>query len=280
MKKITGILLFYMITLSSPVLGTNSNNSIITPDDNAYFTKIYIDGANADSNGFKVLLRASERHAGTHFQPYVVDVNFILMDGSKVIFSKKARQISVGEDVGGSTEISHPWHVALEEDKNYTALAEVYLYDSGKVDYLTTASASFTAIMDAAITDIYGDSIGASATLKGESMVPLDAKVVFALKQGGRVLEVREAKAPFIMSNDKEKTVDVLWNKSLQPGEYIISSELLGKEVIARFDKAITVEKPKSTAPIAAPTPAAPGFAAYAALASLLIVILVRRYKG
>lgn len=279
MKKIACVLLLLIMTFIPSTIGAYSGNSTTSTDNNTYFTRIYVDGASADSGGFKLLLRASERHAETHFQPYVVDVNFILLNGNKAIYSDVKRQIPIGENVGGSAEISHPWQVALEEGKNYTAQADVYLYDMGKAEYLTTATADFTAIMDAAITDIYGDSIGASATVKGDSMVPLDAKIIFTLKQDGRVLEVRETKAPFIMSNDKEKTVDVLWNKSLQPGTYIISTELRGKEVIARYDKAITIENPRTTSPIATPAPAAPGFPVYAALAALLAVILLRRDK-
>lgn len=279
MKKIVGVVLLFMITLIPSALGASIGNSTTPTDNNTYFTKIYIDGANADSSGFKLLLRASERHAETHFQPYVVDVNFSFLDGDKVIYSDVKRQIPVGESVSGSAEISHQWQVALQEGKNYTARVDIYLYDMGKEEYLTTATANFTAIMDAVITDIYGDSIGASATVKGDSVVPLDAKIIFTLKQDGRVLEVRETKAPFIMSNDKEKTVDVLWNNSLQPGTYIISSELRGKGVITRYDKAITVEKPRMAAPVATPTPAAPGFPVYAALAALLAVILARRNK-
>lgn len=279
MKKIVGVLLLFMTTLIPSAIGAYPSNSTTPTDNDTYFTKIYVDGANADSSGFKLLLRASERHAEAHFQPYVVDVNFNLLDRDKVIYSDTKRQIPVGENVGGSAEISHPWQVALEEGKNYTARADIYLYDMGKEEYLTSATADFTAIMDAAIMDIYGDSIGASATVKGESMVPLDAKIIFTLKQDGRVLEVRETKAPFVMSNDKEKTVDVLWNNSLQPDTYIISSELRGKEVIARYDKAITVEKSRTTAPAATPTPAASGFPIYAALAALLAVFLVCRDK-
>jgi len=278
MKK-TVILLFFITTIFFPIMEASTNNSAITLDNGAYFSKIYVDGASADSNGFKLLLRASERHAGVHFQPYIVDINFILRDGEKTIYSKKVRQVSVGE-VGGTTEIFQPWHIALEEGKNYTAIAEIYLYENGKVGYLSSTSVNFTAIMDAVITDIYGDSIGASATIKSESMVPLNAKVVFTLKQNGRVLEVQETKAPYLMSNDREKTVDVLWSKRLQPGEYIISSELLHKnKVIARYDKAITVEKQKTSIPIATPTPALPGFQAYFVLISLLIVILASRNK-
>lgn len=279
MKKIAVVVLLLIITLIPSTIGAYSGNSTTPTDNDTYFTRIYIDGANADSSSFKLLLRASERHAQAHFQPYVVNVNFKLLEGDKVIYSDVKRQIPVGENVGGSVEVSHPWQVALEEGKNYTARADIYLFDMGREEYLTTATVDFTAIMDAAITDIYGDSIGASATVKGDSMVPLDARIIFMLKQDGRVLEVRETKAPFIMSNDKEKTVDVLWNKSLQPGAYIISSELRGREVITRYDKAITVEKPRITAPAATPTPAAPGFPVYAALAALLAVIMVRRDK-
>ncbi|CAG1004915.1 MAG: hypothetical protein MPEBLZ_02727 [Candidatus Methanoperedens nitroreducens] len=267
MKRIVSII-FFIIILSSPVLGAY-------PD--VYFTKISIDGVNTDSNGLKLLLRASERHSGAHFQPYVVNVNFILIDHEKTIFSEKVRQVSVGETIGGTAEIVQPWYVSLEEGKNYTALAEIYLVENGKVDYLTTASANFTAIMDAKIEDIYGDSIGASATVKGESMVPLDAKIIFTLKQDGIVLEIREAKAPYIMSNDQEKTVDVLWSKSLQPGEYVIATELRGDDTIARYDKAITVDKKQIPVTPATPTPAAPGFQLYFAVGALLVIILARR---
>lgn len=282
MKKIISvILLLILAAITSPALGVNANNTTVQSDSSDIFTKIYIDGTNADSSGFKLLLRASERHAGVHFQPYIIDVDFTLDDGENIIYSEKARQVSVGEGIAGSTEILQPWHVALEEGKNYTASAAIYLYENGKAGYLTSTSTSFTAIMDAAITDIYGDSIGASATVKSESMVPLKARVIFTLKQEGRVLEVQEARAPYLMSNDREKTVNVLWSKNLIPGEYIISSELRGNDVIARYDKAITVEKQNISVPLpaAAPTPATPGFPASIALIGLFLVILARRNK-
>lgn len=266
----TGLIIFVLIASSIPVSGA---------DLDTYFTNIYIDGVNADSNGIKLLLRASERHAGTHFQPYVVDVDFILTDGGKKIFSERIRQISVGENIGGTTEIMQPWYVSLEDGKNYAAIAEIYLVGDGKVDYITSTSANFTAIMDATITDIYGDSIGASATVKGKSMVPLDAKIIFTLKQDGTALEKREAKAPYIMSNDREKTVDVLWSKSLPPGAYVIATELKEKEVIARYDKAITVERKQIPITPVTTTPATPGFQLSLAMGAMLVIILARRNK-
>lgn len=275
-KTMVILLLLLMIPISPLAFGAeSSNNSVVPPDNSVNFAKIYVDGASADSNGFKLLLRASERHAGVHYQPYIVDINFILMDGNKVICSDTVRQIPVGEGIDGSAEISHLWYVTLEDGKKYKALAEVYLYEKGKADYLTWTSASFTAITDATITDIYADSIGASATVKGKSMVPLDAKIIFTLKQESKVLDIKEIEAPFIMSNEKEKTVDVLWNKSLPAGRYVISSELQGKEIIARYDKAITIEKPKISETTTTPKPATPGFQAYIALGAMVAVILV-----
>lgn len=246
MKKITnGLLLLIIIMISFPSHAEYNINS--SEPYEKYFKEIYLDGVSADSGGFKLLLRAAERQAGVHYQPYVVDINFILKDGENVIYSEKLEQISVGGDLTGSTEIYQPWSVTLENNKEYTAIAEIYLYKDSKKKILSKTSMVFTATMDAAITDIYGDSVGASATVKGKSMVPLEAKVMFILKQGINVLEVKEIKAPFIMSNDREKTVDILWSKHLAPGDYIISSELREKEVIARYDKAITVKKPESS---------------------------------
>ncbi|MCZ7383597.1 MAG: hypothetical protein O8C63_02480 [Candidatus Methanoperedens sp.] len=69
MKKIAGVLLLLMITSIPSTLGAYSGNSTTPTDNNTYFTRIYVDGANADSSGYKLLLRASERHAETHFQP-------------------------------------------------------------------------------------------------------------------------------------------------------------------------------------------------------------------
>ncbi|MCX9012876.1 MAG: hypothetical protein OIN66_17380 [Candidatus Methanoperedens sp.] len=246
MNKITnGLLLLFIITMISfPSDAEGDINSSVLNE--KFFKEIYLDGVSADSDGFKLLLRANERQSGVHYQPYVVDINFILKDGENVIYSEKLEQISVGGDISGSTEIYQPWSVTLENNKEYTAIAEIYFYKDSKRKFLSKTSVVFTATMDAAITDIYGDSIGASATVKGKSMVPLEAKVIFVLKQGINVLEVKEIKAPFIMSNDREKTVDILWSKHLAPGDYIISSELREKEVIAMYDKAITVKKPES----------------------------------
>ncbi|MBU4491764.1 MAG: hypothetical protein KKD69_04800, partial [Euryarchaeota archaeon] len=160
-----------------------------------YFSKIYVDGFNANSNGFKLLLRTYERRMGTYFQPFLVDVDFILIDDGKIVYQDTLKQVSLLSDRQGTTEITNQVHIALREGRNYTALAKIYLHDGGVPRYYLTATSSFTAKNDAAITEVYGDGIGASATIKSKSMVTLNATIIFTLTQDGRILETKEITA-------------------------------------------------------------------------------------
>ncbi len=208
-----------------------------------YFSKIYVDGFNANSNAFKLLLRTYERRMDTYFQPFLVDVDFILIDDGKIVYQDTLKQVSLLSDRQGTTEITNQAHIALKEGRNYTALAKIYLHDGGVPRYYLTATSSFTAKNDAVITEVYGDGIGASATIKSKSMVPLNARITFILTQDGRILETKEITAPSIMSHDKEKTVNVLWDRKLDEGVYMVSAALLGNDLVVNYDKVFTVEK-------------------------------------
>ncbi len=211
------------------------------------FSKIYVDGFSTNSNGFKLILRTYERHAETNFKPFLADIEYILIKQGQVVYSKRVEQIPLSAEVEGVIVLDHHGNVALEEGKSYTGLAKVYLYREGIPEYYLTTSSNFTARNDAEITEVYGDSIGASATIKSMSMVPLDAKIIFTLKQGGRIVETREIAAPSIMSNDKEKTVNILWTNNLGQGTYIVSVSLHGKDLTVNYDKIFTVDKRTST---------------------------------
>lgn len=216
---------------------SNENGSV------NYFSKIYVDGFNANSNGFKLLLRTYERRMDTYFQPFLVDIDFILIDDGKIVYQDTLKQVSLLSDRQGTTEITNQAHIALKEGRNYTALAKIYLHDGGVPRYYLTATSSFTAKNDAAITEVYGDGIGASATIKSKSMVSLNATIIFTLTQDGRILETKEITAPSIMSHDKEKTVNVLWDRKLDKGVYMVSATLRGNDLVVNYDKVFTVEK-------------------------------------
>ncbi len=252
------------------------------------FSKIYVDGFGANSNGFKLILRTYERHMETSFKPFLADIEYILMAQSQVVYSKRVEQIPLSAGSDGNIILDHNGNVALEEGKNYTGLAKVYLYRDGSPEYYLTTISNFTARNDAEITEVYGDGIGASATIKSRSMVHLDAKIAFILKQGGRIVETREIAAPSIMSNDKEKTVNILWTSNLGEGTYIVSVSLQGKDLTVSYDKVFTVDK-RTNAKTPEPTNqsgkpgdilSTPGFTLIIAVLAIFALVLIYKRRG
>lgn len=272
--------LIIILTLLTPSLAAASaDNETIFNESDVGFSKLYVDGFGVNSNGFTLILRTYERLQGTRFKPYLIDVEYSLTTQEKVIYSKRVEQITLPEENEGTATLTHFPRVALEEGKNYTGMARVYLYRQGVPEYYLTASSSFTARNDAEITEVFGDGIGSSATIKSKSMVPLNAKIIFTLKQGDKIIETKEAAAPVIMSNEKEKTVNVLWTNSLNEGTYMVSAILEGKDIIDKHDKTFTVEK-RTLAPANATRQAAktsPGLTSFLAVMAILIAVLRRK---
>ncbi len=270
--------LILILALLTSFAGASDNETVFNESD-VGFSKLYVDGFGVNSNGFTLILRTYERLQGTRFKPFLVDVEYSLTTQGKVIYSKKVEQITLPEETDGTATLAHHANVALEEGKIYTGMARVYLYMQGIPEYYLTTSASFTAKNDAGITEVFGDGIGASATIKSKSMVPLNAKIIFILKQGDKTIETREAAAPVIMSNEKEKTVNVLWTNSLNEGTYMVSAILEGKDTIDRHDKTFTVEKRTiaSTNATQQVTKTTPGLTSFLAVMAILILMLRRK---
>ncbi len=267
-----------LITLAASTVGASINSSI--EKENFFyengamsgFSKIYVDGFSVNSNGFKLILRTYERHMETSFKPFLADIEYILMTRGQVVYSKRVEQIPLSVGSEGDIILDHHGNLALEEGKNYTGLAKVYLYRDGNPEYYLTTSSNFTARNDAEITEVYGDGIGASATIKSMSMVPLNAKIIFTLKQDGKNMETREIAAPSIMSNDKEKTVNILWTDNLKKGIYMVSVLLEGKDLIANYDKTFTIDK---KAVVETPKPTGKSESSVPGFTSILAVLAI-----
>lgn len=292
-KHIITVLALIMLTASTVDASIDSSiekeNFFNEDSGMSGFSKIYVDGFGVNSNGFKLILRTYERHAETSFKPFLADIEYILMAQGRVVYSKRVEQIPLSVGSEGNIILNHQGKVALEGGKNYTGMAKVYLYREGKPEYYITTSSNFTARNDAEITEVYGDGIGASATIKSMSMVPLDAKIIFTLKQGGKIVETREIAAPSIMSNDKEKTINILWTGNLGEGTYIVSVSLNGKDLTVNYDKIFTVDKRTS-----AKTPEAtnqsgksgdssystPGFTVIIPVLAILALVLIYKRRG
>jgi hypothetical protein len=244
------------------------------------FSMLYVDGFGANSGGFKLILRTYERRLGSNFKSLLVDIEYILSSQDKVVYSKRVEQIPLS-DTNGEIVLTHRPSVALEEGKSYRGMARIYLYKDGVPEYYLTAVSSFLARSDAEITEVFGDSIGASATIKSKSMIPLNAKIIFTLRKDDAVVGKREVEAPSIMSNDKEKTVSVLWANNLDPGKYMLSVLLDGTEIIDEHDKIFTIEK--RTAATSNSTrqnedvPKASGFTSLLAILVFVTIVLRRR---
>lgn len=269
------ILILILLTASSAYA---LDNETIFNESDVGFSKIYVDGFGVNSNGFTLILRTYERLQGTRFKPFLADVEYVLTAEGQVIYSKRVEQVSLPEETDGTAMLTHHANVALEEGKDYTGITRVYLYRQGVPEYYLTASSSFTAKNDAGITEVFGDGIGASATIKSKSMVPLNARIIFTLKQGEKIIETKEAAAPVIMSNEKEKTVNILWTNSLNEGTYMVSAILEGKDIIDKHDKTFTVEK-RTIVPANATqqVKTAPGLTSFSAVMAVLILMLRRR---
>ena len=295
-KHIMAALALIMLIVSTVNASINSSiespiekESLFTGDDGiSGFSKIYVDGFGVNSNGFKLILRTYERHAETNFKPFLADIEYILIKQGQVVYSKRVEQIPLSVGSEGNIILEHHGNVALEDGMNYTGMAKIYLYRDGSPEYYLTSSSNFIARNDAEITEVYGDGIGASATIKSLSMVPLDAKIIFTLQQDGRIVETKEIAAPSIMSNDKEKTVNILWINNLGEGKYIVSVSLHGKDLTASYDKIFTVDErtaarttePANQSGKSGDNYSTPGFTLIISALAIFFLVLIYKRRG
>lgn len=292
-KNIMMILAIFMIITSIADASEGSVEKVRFSTENNptfVFSKIYVDGFGVNSNGFKLILRTYERRMETSYQPFLADIEYALIDGGgQVVYSKKVELIPLSTGVEGVIILEHHGNIALEEDKNYEGVAKVYLYNEGIPEYYLTAHSSFTARNDAEITEVYGDSIGASATIKSTSMVPLDGKIIFTLKKGSKIVETREIDAPRIMSNDKEKTVNILWPDNLDEGTYMVSVILNARNLTVNYDKIFNVDN--RTVPKTLETTnqsglsggsdySAPGFTIILPVLAIAVIVLINNRRN
>lgn len=163
---------------------------------------------------------------------------------------------------GDSDEVEIIWNDVLEPG-GYTAVAELMSGDAT----VAIGSVAFEARQDAKITDVFGDSNGATVTVGGDSGIPLDGSVEITLERGGEALQSTEVPAPVVLDGNEE-TVEVEWSGELEPGDYVVRAELDAVErTLDRAGNVFSVEEP---APTPSPTDeeqGAPGPGPLAALA-------------
>ena len=273
-----------IISLSLLVLFTGSAASISLDEETKSFGEmretqvpiITFTAISADSTGISLILNPYKVNSNT-YQPAIIDIEFKLIKDNNTIFTKKQNQISLFEP----TELYQPWQITLENNMQYIAQADIYMYVDGTAQLVKTSTSIFTAKMDADIIDVYGDGNGASATINAISMVPLDGEVTFTLLKYGKVHEIQTVNPPQMTLNSDDETVNILWDKDLQPETYEIQVELSNKDgsVIDRFDDVFQSEKVPTLSDIldesSPPQQQAPGFSTTLTVISILAVLLI-----
>ncbi len=234
--------------------------------------RITVDDLVPNSQGFSVMI--------TPLKAVLVDVEYMLMDGSDVIYSGTEKKISVHTQ---PMEVSKDWNVLLENNKDYIGRIKVKMY-SPSVSYIALTE-EFMAADDVFISDTYEDDIGASATIEGISQVPFTGSVRFTVSKqednGKTVIESVTKKSPVLL-NDDDETVETIWEERLSTGVYSLVIEVIGndgdildiEESIIESDYEPATEQVNTTTQ---DTEQSPGFMLPVTLTSIVITAAVFR---
>jgi hypothetical protein len=185
----------------------------------------------ADSAGVHLLIYAPDMA--------IVDLYHMLIQGNKALYVAKDTSLSI---LDNTRVIDRDWKQLLVKGENYSGRIKIVENGTGQI---RSFMSQFQAAENARITDTYGDEIGASATIIGDSMVPLSGALKFILSKDGRTLVTEEKKTPVLLKDDDE-TVEVSWNRTLDPGIYHLKITLLGEDNELIDFKEIVIEAKKS----------------------------------
>ena len=169
----------------------------------------------ADSSGVHLLIYSPDLA--------IVDIYHMLIKDGKALYVARESPVSISD---GIRNIDFDWKQLLVRGEQYSGRVKIVEKETGQTRAFMS---SFLAREDARITDTYEDETGASATILGKSMTPFHGFLRFLLSQDERSLATLEKKTPVLLKGDDE-TIEVSWNKTLNPGIYQLKIQLLGTE--------------------------------------------------
>ncbi|MDI9616752.1 MAG: hypothetical protein QFX31_05240 [Methanothrix sp.] len=168
----------------------------------------------ADSSGIHMVIYAAD--------PAIVDIYYMLISGNKAVYVYRDRSVKIAGGRGVPTLVEWKWPVLLNAGETYTGRAKMVELTTGQTRAFMNR---FVALENARITETYEDEMGASATVLGTSRVPFRGSLRFVLYNGTEV-EVVEKRTPVLLEGDDE-TVEISWNRTLDPGIYHLKVMLL-----------------------------------------------------
>lgn len=219
----------------------------------------------ADSRGMHLSISGRD--------PTIVDIYYMLVSGNKALYVSRDKAVPISGGLAAPTQIDYAWKQILENNREYTGRVKIVELNHKQTRAFMN---SFIARDDAEITETYEDEIGASATVLGNSRVPFEGTLRFALSQNGTLLASVEKKTPVLLTGDDE-TVEISWNSTLDPGIYQLSIILLGNDGDIRDVEESIIEAEPISRPVSnttaetqeSPLPAAIGLIALAAAAMI-----------
>ncbi|MEI8003506.1 MAG: hypothetical protein WCG94_04160, partial [Methanothrix sp.] len=220
----------------------------------------------ADSRGMHLAISASD--------PTVVDIYYMLIDGNKAVYVTREQVIPITVSNALPITKDYAWKSILENGREYAGRVKIVELSHNQTRAFMN---SFRAVDDAMITETYQDETGASATVLGNSRVPFEGSLRFILSESGHVLNTTEKRTPVLLTGDDE-TVEITWNKTLDPGIYQLRTVLLGKSgAVMDFEENVIEAKPllRNNATDTAKKACFPAGAT--AFAMLMMVLLRRR---
>ncbi|NMB85071.1 MAG: hypothetical protein GYA29_02335 [Methanothrix sp.] len=222
----------------------------------------------ADSRGMHLSISSSD--------PTMVDIYYMLFTGNKSVYITREQGVPIAGGFSTPVQKDYAWRQILENNKHYTGRVKIVELNHNQV---RTFMNSFLANDDAAITETYQDETGASATVVGNSRVPFEGKLRFILSQNGTVLSTTEEKTPVLLTGDDE-TVEISWNKTLEPGIYQLQTILLGqggdiKDMEENIIEAKSIVRASNITDTQKTSPHPAG----AAAAALIAIALIRRRR-
>jgi hypothetical protein len=224
----------------------------------------------ADSKGMHLSVLADD--------PTMVDIYYMLISGNKAVYVSKDHAMPVAGGLAAPLQVNHAWPQVLENGKEYRGRVKIVELNQGQTRAFMNP---FIAKEDASITETYEDESGASATILGNSRVPFQGSLKFVLSRNGTRLASVETKTPVLLTGDDE-TVEISWNKTLDPGLYHLSILLLGEEgEVKDLEESVIEAKPLPQAANASleGEKRSPGAGALG-IVSLVLASLLKRRKA
>jgi len=222
----------------------------------------------ADSRGMHLSISASD--------PTIVDIYYMLISGDKAVYVTEDQAVPITGSFATPVQKDYAWRQILEDNREYTGRVKIVELNHNQTRAFMN---SFLARDDAMITETYQDETGASATVVGNSRVPFEGSIRLVLSQNGTVLSTTEKRTPVLLTGDDE-TVEISWNKTLEPGIYQLRTILLGKGGDIKDLEENIIEAEPIIKTNATSTEKKSPLATAAAAAAMLTVALLMRRRG